>query len=406
MANLCETRAAFLTGFAAALQAGATTLLPPSRAPAVIGEFAAAHPELVLLYDGIERDFPAGTSAIHVGAIPGSPLSPQSTASLALAEPDGPLVIGYTSGSTGVPVAHQKFLRGFAQSNARNFAALTATLDLDPSWDAPLPLVATVPSQHMYGMEMAVMMPLLSPVMLHDGRPLFPADVAEALAAAPRPALLVTTPLHLAHLLAVDQAWPPIAGIVSATAPLDAGLAARAEAALGAPLIEFFGSTETCIIAQRRPAVQADWTLYEGIRLTAGSDGSVVDGEGFAAPVPLADLVEFVGDRRFRLVGRQADLIEIAGKRASLGDLTLRLRSVAGVADAAILQLPPGPTGVARLAAVVEAPVAALPQIRRDYRELADPAFVPRIWRRVDALPRNAVGKLSRGDLLAIIEAG
>src|SRR3546814_8081818 len=80
---------------------------------------------------------------------------------------------------------------------------------------------------HMYGMEMSVLLPLLGNVAVHVARPFFPQDVADALAEAKAPRLLVTTPVHLRALVEAGVSLPPMAGIVTATAPLPQPLAAE-----------------------------------------------------------------------------------------------------------------------------------------------------------------------------------
>src|SRR6185503_21032370 len=49
--NLCEDRLNFMLGFAAALVAGRTNLLPPSRAAGVMREIAAGYPDTCCLAD-------------------------------------------------------------------------------------------------------------------------------------------------------------------------------------------------------------------------------------------------------------------------------------------------------------------------------------------------------------------
>ena len=53
----------------------------------------------------------------------------------------------------------------------------------------------------MYGFESTVLLALLSGNALSAERPFYPADVAAAVAAVPRPRVLVTTPIHLRTLL-------------------------------------------------------------------------------------------------------------------------------------------------------------------------------------------------------------
>lgn len=383
--NLCEDRHRFLIGFCAAALRGKATLLPPSRAPEVVADVRRRHRSSQVLDDAAVAALIAGATAT-MDAIP-------EVAADALA------AIGFTSGSTGVPQANPKTWGAFATSNAQNLAALR---DLWPA-DAQAQVVATVPPQHMYGMELSVLLPLLGGAAVHEARPFFPADVARALADATSTRLLVTTPVHLRALANSGVELPPLAGIVSATAPLPSELAAAAEARFGCEVRELFGSTETCVIARRRSACEAAWTPLPGVRVSAFDDATEVRAAHLPAPVLLADRVEVDGEGRFVLRGRQADLLEIAGKRASLGDLTRRLLEIPGVEDGCVFQLDAAHGGIARLAALVVAPSRGEHEILDALRAGIDPAFLPRPLRKVAALPRNETGKLPRAELLALL---
>ena len=242
-------------------------------------------------------------------------------------------------------------------------------------------------------------MPLLGGATLYTRRDLFPADIAASLTELPEPRVLVTTPVHLRVLVESGQPMPPLAALVSATAPLSAELAGAAERALGTAVLEVFGSTETCVIATRRTAREADWRLMPDVTLSPQPDGTLVQAPWFHQDTVLQDLTECLPERRFRLCGRHSDQIEIAGKRASLADLTRRLQSLDGVLDAAIVQ-EEGDAGIRRLAALVVAPSLAVADIVAALRRAMDPAFVPRRVVLLDALPRNAVGKLPRQAVL------
>ena len=140
-----------------------------------------------------------------------------------------------------------------------------------------------------------------------------------------------------------------------------------------------------------------------GCTCTPGN-GTLIYAAHLPLPVALADLVEVESDGRFHLRGRQADLLEIAGKRASLGDLTRRLLSIPGVADGVMLQLDAaGDRGVARVAALVVAPDLEEAAILAALRESIDPVFLPRPLKRVPALPRSETGKLPRAELLKLL---
>jgi len=383
--NLCDDRYAFLVALCAVACRGHASLLPPSRTRDAIAETLAAYPGSHALTDA-DLPRPGGNGRrSDVPRIPG----------------DQVVVVGFTSGSTGKPKPNAKRWASFAASTARNLAALEAVVGAEA---AHAHVVATVPPQHMYGIEMSVLLPLLGRYPVHASRPLFPADVAAALAAVPAPRVLVTTPVHLAALLREDAVLPPLAAITSATAPLSRDLAARAEQRYGAPVLELFGSTETCVIAQRRCAAGEEWRLQPDVELRPQPDGALVDAPYFDQPVALADLVELLPERRFRLCGRHADMIEIAGKRASLADLTRRVAALDGVEDAAVFQLDQADAaGVRRIAALVVAPTRDEAALLRELRAAVDPAFLPRRLRKVAALPRNETGKLPRAALLAML---
>ena len=132
---------------------------------------------------------------------------------------------------------------------------------------------------------------------------------------------------------------------------------------------------------------------------------TLVDAPYFAQPVVLQDIVELLPDHAFHLRGRNADLVEIAGKRASLADLTRRLLTLPGVTDAIVLQLDDEDgAGVRRIAALVVAPERSEAALLEDLRLAVDPVFLPRPFRRVAALPRNETGKLARAVVLEALK--
>ncbi|HEY5971438.1 MAG TPA: AMP-binding protein [Pseudoxanthomonas sp.] len=391
--NLCEDRYRFLVAFCAVALRGQVTLLPPSRAPAVVGDVLTQYADSYSLGDGLLPLAPPGHWQLP-------DVLPELDGPTPTIEDDAIVAIGFTSGSTGCPTPSSKTWAAFRASTGQNLAALRSL------WRGrAMPhVVATVPPQHMYGMELSVLLPLLGPAGLHAGRPFFPGDVAQALGQCPEPRLLATTPVHLRALVESGVALPPLCGIVSATAPLSQELAASVEARFGCEVREVFGSTETCVIARRRTALESAWTPLPGVSLQPRPDGTLVQAEHLPVAVVLADLVELEPDGRFHLRGRQADLLEIAGKRASLGDLTLRLLAIPGVVDGVMLQLDADQAkGVARVAALAVAPTLDEAAILAVLRESIDPVFLPRPLKLVQALPRSETGKLPRAELLRLL---
>lgn len=391
--NLCEDRYRFLVGFCAAMLRGQVTLLPSSRAPAVVDAVLSQYPDSYCLGDGELAPSPP-----RYWRLPA--VLPQRDGAVPTVARNALVAIGFTSGSTGQPKPNPKTWSSFLASTAQNLAALDDLLDRRGS----TPLVATVPPQHMYGMEMSVLLPLLGNVAVHAARPFFAHDIARAVSDAITSPLLVTTPVHLRALLESGLCLPPLAGIVSATAPLPAELAAAAEARFGCEVRELFGSTETCVFARRRTARESAWTPLPGVHLLPQPDGTAVHAPHLGQAVVLADLVEVLADGRFELRGRNADLLEIAGKRASLGDLTRKLLAVPGVEDGVVLQMDPVDAGgVRRIAALVVAPTLDEGAVLAALRGQFDPVFLPRRIRCIAALPRNDCGKLPREALLGLL---
>lgn len=391
--NLCQHRYEFAVTFAAAAANGQYNLLPPSRAPRAVTELQAMHADSIAVVG-------------HADAAP-----TDACIRLPTHQPDGPsadlpqlpadqcVAIGYTSGSTGQATAHRKLWGQFVASNERNLAAISAVVG------SPFELLATVPPQHMYGIETTVLLPLGGPVTVACEMPFYPADVVAAIQAMPAPRVLVTTPLHLRTLLDAGLPIPPLGAIVSATAPMPVEVAQRAEERSGAVVLEFFGSTETCVIARRQTVRESDWALYDGVQLQPQPDGTRVSAPWLPRDVLLADLTEQPDSRHFSLRGRQADLLEIAGKRASLADLGQRLKAIAGVDDAVVMQAEHGDSrGARRLVALVVAPELDQATILAALRPQIDPVFLPRPLYRVAKLPRNAVGKLPHKAVTALLQ--
>ena len=401
--NLCERREHFLVAWLGALLRGCPTLMPASRAPEVVASVQALHAGAVTVDDAQVLAWAPPAASPGAAATPGTAIAPEG-----LRVPGARLLmIGYTSGSTGQPAAHAKRWSSVLASSRANEDAIRAALGTPRGGPQPT-IVGTVPSQHMYGMELTVLLPVLAGWRLHGARPLLPRDVAEALAESPAPRVLVSTPAHLRAIVASGVALPAVAVTVSATAPLDAQLAAEIEHHTGGVLLEMFGSTETCIFAHRRTAHEQDWHAYEGLRFTPDGSGTLVDAPWFAQPQRLQDILEVPAPGRFRLLGRNSDLVDVAGKRASLAELTGRLLAVPGVQDAAVFQpdAVPGRTGlVRRLAALVVAPGLDAARIRVALEHGIDPLFMPRPLLVVAALPRTAAGKLPRTALLAALAA-
>jgi acyl-coenzyme A synthetase/AMP-(fatty) acid ligase len=393
MLNLAGDRYRFAVGLGAAMLCGHGSVLPPNYTPDMIERLRGLFPGIYVL-----TDLGATDAALPRVQYPQHPAHVGAHADVPQIAEAAPVVQVLTSGSTGAPVPHPKtwgLLHRGARAEARRLAQHMGRSTL-----AGVTLVATVPSQHMYGFESTVLLSLLGGAAVDVGRPFYPADIAAALCRAARPCMLVTTPFHLKSLLDAGVALPAIDLTLCATAPLSPQLAARAEAALAAPLVEIYGSTETGQVATRRTVKGVEWQTFDGLQITGDGDAAVAQGGHVPQPTTLADVLEVVNPSTFRLLGRSNDLINIAGKRSSLSHLNYHLNAIAGVCDGAFWLPPDAPAeGVVRLVAFVVAPDVPAGEltgrVTAAMRTRADAAFVPRRVVAVPALPRvPGTGKL------------
>ena len=423
--NICEDRYHFLLGLGACLLSGRVSLQPSSLTPAVWAQLLEQAPDLVCVHDGALPDWPDSPASspipcLHAGeCVHGA--SAQAQDAMADDEtipriPAAQVVAQvFTSGSTGVPVGHAKTW-GKLCCNVRAEAQLLGLPDFSQQGGAdaaPWCLVGTVPSQHMYGFESVILQALVTGNSLWSGRPFYPADVADALAAAPQPRMLVTTPVHLKVLLEAGVAFARVDRILCATAPLALELAQKAEAAWQAPLFEIYGSTETGQIAVRQPTQDAAWTLFPGVALAVEGDAVIASGGHLEGRIPLSDVVELLDARRFALLGRAADMVNIAGKRSSLAYLNSVLARITAVQDGAFF-LPKAhastkgqgdmPDSVQRLCLVACAPGVQADTLMHMLRQHIDAVFLPRPLILLEQLPRNATGKLPQAALQAVYE--
>ena len=164
--NGCTDRYQFAVSLAAALLSGRVSLLPSSQAPEMLRRLARFAPDVLSLADE------GGRGEAHQTEVPQIDV-PQIDESRLLA-------YVFTSGSTGSPLPYPKTFGCMVRcvhEQARR---------LGLSGEARWALLATVPPQHMYGLEASVRLPLATGHALCAERPFYPADVSAALERLPR----------------------------------------------------------------------------------------------------------------------------------------------------------------------------------------------------------------------------
>lgn len=409
--NLCSDRYAFLVTFCAVIVCGSTNLLPPNKNTATQSLLTeqysttyVVHNGDILVVDDVEHinvaSFLLSTNLSEFddearGTIQETIQEPIPVPTISV---DHLAAISFTSGSTGRSQPNHKTWSSIVRGSAINGPYFLPK-------KSPVYVLATVPAQHMWGLETSVYLPLFSSVCVSSAQPLFSQDIVNHLKRLPEPRLLVSTPVHLRYLLSSELMLPRIDRVLCATSPLAQPLACQIEAACCGELMEIYGCSEIGSMAYRRTATTEYWTVFDGLEFNALGQGEtrVVAKHLPVSEIILQDRLSFIDTTDFQLLGRNSDAINIAGKRGSITEITNLLLALDHVQDAAVLIIDNRSTGIERLVAVVVADteknviIAAL-------REHLDPVFIPKSLYLVGRLPRETSGKLPRKALFEVIE--
>lgn len=392
--NICKDRYAFMVGFAASLCHNQTTLLPPNLSPDTLQQLLSQYPDCYYMTDGQEQVAELKGITLNLDTNPDRARmeNPQFSDSHVAA-------IAFTSGTTGTPRPNSKSWGSMVQIAQKTGERLAF------SKSDPVTIVATVPHQHMYGLETSIMLPLQHGWCIHSGRPFFPEDVASALYEQQSQRILVSTPIHLRACVTAQSRFPDVAYTLSATAPLPKHLAQQVETMFHATMVEIYGFAEAGTIATRRPVQEDRWTLLRELTLLSHADGYAVSTPYFSEPIPIPDIIQSTNPQQFSLEGRPSHLINIGGHRASLDDLNIKLLSIDGVVDGVFYMPEEREGSVTRLVAFVVAPGKTAESILATLRKKISPVFLPRPIYLVEALPRNHTGKLVKEDAETFIRA-
>ena len=391
-AVLIDDRYDFVCALFALLLAGKHPVMPANSTPGHLAQLAHEFDATLTDLDGFAIHGDGGEAALSI-------------------DPDAPLTL-FTSGSSGVPKAIHKTL---AQFNAEVHT-------LEAQFGASIgraTVMASVPHHHIYGLLFTVFWPLAAARVFWREDLGEPALLRDALAAAGAPAVVISSPAHLARwpgLLDLAALQPPPCRFFSSGGPLAADAAQAYTLALGVAPTEVFGSTETGGIAWRRQSDGLAWRPMPGIEIARDDERALrvrsphLDHEGWHRTDDAVDLLE---DGRFMLTGRLDRVVKLDGKRVSLPEIEQQLGKHGFVKEAATVLLTKEDGGRERIGAVVvlseagatclrEAGRGALVKtLRLHLAEHFDAVVLPRHWRMRFALPVDARGKLAAAALAA-----
>jgi len=341
-------------------------------------------------------------------------------------KPDDVAAILYTSGTTGRPKG--------AKLTHRNLASNAAALHKAWGFRPDDVLLHALPVFHAHGLFVAIN------CTLANGTPMIflpRFDAGVVIESLPRATVFMGVPTFYTRLLADARfnadACTSMRLFISGSAPLLASTHDEFRVRTGHAVLERYGMTETTMITSnpldghRRPGsvgpplpgVEVRVTNEQGAALAAGEVGGVeVRGPNVFVGYwkrPELSATEFTPDGFFRtgdlgcfdedgylrIVGRSKDLVISGGLNVYPIEVEEVIDAIDGVLESAVIGVADHDFGEAVVAIVVAEPGKTIDgeSVRTLSRERLAAFKVPKRVHVVDALPRNAMGKVEKARL-------
>ncbi len=342
---------------------------------------------------------------------------------------DEPLLILYTSGTTGPPKG--------AVLSSRNVAANLDALATAWRWTAQDTIVHALPLFHVHGLVLGLYGSQRRGGALRWRSRFTPESLAAALS--PGQTVLFAVPTMYHRLVEAGRREPAIAQALAAPRLLVSGSAAlplkdhaAVRALMGRSVVERYGLTETLINCAVRAGAEGEegrvGRPVDGVELRLVDDARApldVHDDTTIGEVALRGPNVFLGylnrpdataavkddagwfytgdlatrraDGSIRIVGRRAtDLIKCGGYKVGAGEVEAALLEHPAVREAAVLGVPDGDLGEAIVAFVVTDGGVEGKVLEQFVASALSPHKRPRQVHLVDSLPRNAMGKVQK----------
>jgi fatty acid CoA ligase FadD36 len=344
--------------------------------------------------------------------------------------PDAEAMVIYTSGTTGLPKGVQLSRRAIA-------ADLDALADAW-QWTADDVLVHGLPLFHVHGLVLGLLGSLrIGNRLVHTGKPT-PERYAKA-AAESGGSLFFAVPTVWSRIVADEsaaRALRPARLLVSGSAALPVPVFDGVQRLTGHQPIERYGASESLITISTRADGErrAGWvgmplagvqtrllddndnpvpddgetvgrlqvrgpTLFDGYLNRPEATAEAFDADGWYRT---GDVGVVDGGGMHRIVGRESvDLIKSGGYRIGAGEIETALLGHEGVREAAVVGLPDDDLGQRIVAYVVGSPELREDELINYVAQELSIHKRPREVRLVNELPRNAMGKVLKKQLLS-----
>jgi malonyl-CoA/methylmalonyl-CoA synthetase len=403
----------YVRAYVAALRAGLTVVpANPALSPVELKALVdAARPSLAVVEDpDAWGDLPVRATSLDLRG-----LSTGEALDLDAADPHDPALIIYTSGTTGRP-------KGVPLTHA-NLLASAHAVRVAWRWEPDDELALALPLFHVHGLGVGLHGTFTAGARVTLIPRFSPADVAEAISRGATMFFGVPTMYSRLAESTNLEALRALRLAVSGSAPLPAELFAAVREGSGQTVLERYGMTETIMLVsnpydgQRRagtvglplPGVQVRLQPRDGGTAEIEVRGRNVIGGYLDNPAATAqaytsdgwfrtgDLGELDEAGYLRISGRAKELIITGGYNVYPREVEEVLRGHPGVVDAAVVGAESATWGETVVAYVVGD--ASADELEAWCGERLVAYKRPRQWRRVDVIPRNALGKVLRHEL-------
>lgn len=417
VAVVCRNHRGFVLSMLAATRLGADVLPLGSDLPApVMGKLLRRQQISLVLHDcGLEALLKEGAPEVPRQAVE----LPEITVGgqLKKVRKAGTLIT-LTSGTTGIskgirrrPTLHQVM------------PVLAGLLENIP-FQIHRPFILAIPLHHGYGVAtLAISLGLGAPLHLalrYEIAPLLARVEGSELA------ILLSVPTLLLRWLKVGAECPPLAAIITGSAPLSGELSNRLMARAGPVLFNLYGSSEAGLMSLATPGDLRDGPGTVGhplpgnaMRILGPSGEQLPRGETgrilAKGPLVLAtqedgwrdtgDLGRIDAAGRLFVCGRADSMLVSGGENVYPHEVEAALLTHPEVVEVAILVVPDEEFSHRMLAAVVRGAESELDSdtLKQWLRVRLERFKVPRSIQMVGAIPRNAVGKVDRQALTRLI---
>ncbi|TCK01534.1 acyl-CoA synthetase (AMP-forming)/AMP-acid ligase II [Volucribacter psittacicida] len=303
-----------------------------------------------------------------------------------------------TSGSTGKP----KISVINAEKMWKEVDSIYNVLNLKQ--ESPLHLVASVSAQHRYGLTFCTLLPLRMGWTFSHSQQHYPEFMIEESLKASS-SIWITSPTLLNNLNLSNQQLLNcgLHTIISAGGALSPNVAKHIESILNCKIIEFYGSTETGIIAFKHTT--SNWLTAPLVQIGITEKGTLwVESPWQNQREETADAIEFYNNQQFNLLGRIDRIVKFGDKRISLVHIEQNLLSHPWVKDCYIAQHPIHFRPAAWVALSTQAQQILTKSgkkhvqktLRQHLEKSQENIAIPRYWRFTHQLPRNSQAKISR----------